>query len=38
MGGAAERYGAFGLIEMGFIVLLLVGLVYAWQRGLLRWV
>ena len=34
-----ERYGAFGLIAMLiFIVLLLDGLVYAWKRGLLRWV
>ena len=36
---SAERYGAFGLIAMLiFIVLLLDGLVYAWKRGLLRWV
>jgi len=36
---AIERYGAFGLITMlAFIVLLLDGLVYAWKRGLLRWV
>ena len=36
---AAERYGAFGLIVMlAFIVLLLDGLLYAWKRGLLRWV
>ena len=34
-----ERYGAFGLVAMlVFIVLLLDGLVYAWKRGLLRWV
>ena len=34
-----ERYGAFGLITMlAFIILLLDGLVYAWKRGLLRWV
>ena len=34
-----ERYGAFGLVVMlVFIVLLLDGLVYAWKRGLLRWV
>ncbi len=34
-----ERYGTFGLIVMlVFIVLLLDGLVYAWKRGLLRWV
>ena len=36
---AAERYGAFGLIVMvAFIILLLDGLLYAWKRGLLRWV
>jgi NADH-quinone oxidoreductase subunit A len=36
---AMERYGWFGLIAMLiFIVLLLDGLVYAWKRGLLRWV
>jgi NADH-quinone oxidoreductase subunit A len=36
---ATERYGAFGLIVMlAFIVLLLDGLLYAWKRGLLRWV
>ncbi len=34
-----ERYGTFGLITMlVFIVLLLDGLIYAWKRGLLRWV
>ena len=34
-----ERYGTFGLIVMvAFIVLLLDGLLYAWKRGLLRWV
>ena len=34
-----ERYGWFGVIVMLiFIVLLLDGLVYAWKRGLLRWV
>ena len=34
-----ERYGAFGLIVMvAFIVLLLDGLLYAWKRGLLKWV
>jgi NADH-quinone oxidoreductase subunit A len=34
-----ERYGTFGLVAMLiFIVLLLDGLVYAWKRGLLRWV
>lgn len=36
---AAERYGTFGLVVMvAFIVLLLDGLLYAWKRGLLRWV
>ena len=36
---AMERDGWFGLIAMlVFIVLLLDGLVYAWKRGLLRWV
>ena len=36
---AMERYGWFGLITMlVFIILLLDGLVYAWKRGLLRWV
>ena len=34
-----ERYGAFGLnVMVAFIVLLLDGLLYAWKRGLLRWV
>ncbi len=36
---SVERYGAFGLIVMlAFIILLLDGLLYAWKRGLLRWV
>jgi NADH-quinone oxidoreductase subunit A len=36
---SVERYGTFGLVVMlVFIVLLLDGLVYAWKRGLLRWV
>ena len=36
---SAERYGRFGLIVMLiFIFLLLDGLIYAWKRGLLRWV
>jgi NADH-quinone oxidoreductase subunit A len=31
--------GAFALWEMGvFLLLLLVGLVYAWAKGVLRWV
>ena len=34
-----ERYGTFGLVVMlAFIILLLDGLLYAWKRGLLRWV
>ena len=34
-----ERYGGFGLIEMGiFVLVLLLGLVYAWRKGVLRWV
>jgi NADH-quinone oxidoreductase subunit A len=36
---SVERYGVFGLVVMlVFIVLLLDGLLYAWKRGLLRWV
>ena len=34
-----ERYAGFGLVEMGvFIAVLLLGLVYAWRKGVLRWV
>ncbi len=34
-----ERYGVFGLVEMGiFVLVLLLGLVYAWRKGVLRWV
>jgi NADH-quinone oxidoreductase subunit A len=34
-----ERYGLFGLVEMGiFVFVLLLGLVYAWRKGVLRWV
>jgi NADH-quinone oxidoreductase subunit A len=34
-----ERYGAFGLSEMGiFVFVLLLGLIYAWKKGVLRWV
>lgn len=34
-----EYYAVFGLIEMGiFIFILLLGLLYAWRKGLLRWV
>jgi len=33
-----ELYGVFGLIEMlAFIGILLLGLVYAWRKGVLRW-
>jgi NADH-quinone oxidoreductase subunit A len=34
-----EALGVFGLVEMLiFIVILLLGLVYAWRKGVLRWV
>ena len=34
-----ERYSGFGLVEMGiFVFVLLLGLVYAWRKGVLRWV
>jgi NADH-quinone oxidoreductase subunit A len=34
-----EAYGTFGLVEMAiFIVILALGLVYAWRKGVLRWV
>jgi NADH-quinone oxidoreductase subunit A len=34
-----ERMGSFGLIEMGiFIFVLLLGLIYAWRKDVLRWV
>ena len=34
-----ERYAGFGLFEMGiFVFVLLLGLVYAWRKGVLRWV
>ena len=34
-----ETLGVFGLIEMiVFIVILALGLVYAWRKGVLRWV
>ena len=34
-----EAYGTFGLIEMAiFIFILLLGLLYAWRKGMLRWV
>ena len=34
-----EALGVFGLVEMiVFIVILALGLVYAWRKGVLRWV
>ena len=34
-----ETLGVFGLVEMiVFIVILVLGLVYAWKKGVLRWV
>ena len=34
-----EDYDVFGLVEMGiFIVILALGLLYAWRKGVLRWV
>jgi NADH-quinone oxidoreductase subunit A len=34
-----ETYGVFGLVEMAiFLTILLLGLVYAWRKGVLRWV
>lgn len=34
----AENYGVFALIEMvTFIVILLIGLFYAWKKGALEW-
>jgi NADH-quinone oxidoreductase subunit A len=34
-----EVYEVFGLVEMlVFIVILALGLVYAWRKGVLRWV
>ncbi len=33
-----ERYAGFGLIEMGvFVAILVLGLVYAWRKRVLRW-
>jgi NADH-quinone oxidoreductase subunit A len=33
-----EVYASFGLAEMGiFVFVLLLGLVYAWKKGVLRW-
>ena len=34
-----EDYGVFGLVEMGvFLFVLVLGLIYAWRKGVLRWV
>ena len=34
-----ERYAGLGLVEMGvFVGVLLLGLIYAWKKGVLRWV
>src|SRR5919206_869402 len=34
-----ERLAVFGLVEMGiFVLILALGLVYAWRKGVLRWV
>ncbi len=34
-----EEFGTFGLVEMAvFIVILALGLVYAWRKKVLRWV
>ena len=34
-----EIYDVFGLVEMAiFIAILALGLVYAWRKGMLRWV
>jgi NADH-quinone oxidoreductase subunit A len=34
-----EAYGLFGLVEMGvFVFILLLGLVFAWKKDVLRWV
>ncbi len=33
-----EAYGTFGAVEMGiFIGILALGLLYAWRKGVLRW-
>ena len=33
-----EAYGYFGLVEMAiFIFILLLGLLYAWRKGVLKW-
>ena len=34
-----DAYGWFGVVEMGiFILILALGLVYAWRKKVLRWV
>ena len=34
-----DALGMFGLVEVGlFVVILALGLVYAWRKGVLRWV
>ena len=34
-----ETYGYFGLVEMAiFIFILILGLFYAWRKGVLRWI
>src|SRR3954447_22100454 len=34
-----ETYAVFGLVEMlVFIVILALGLLYAWRKGVLRWI
>ncbi|HEX7166875.1 MAG TPA: NADH-quinone oxidoreductase subunit A, partial [Acidimicrobiales bacterium] len=34
-----EEYQVFGLVEMVvFIIVLALGLVYAWRKGVLRWI
>jgi NADH-quinone oxidoreductase subunit A len=35
----AEAYGWFGFVEMGvFILILALGLLYAWKKNVLRWI
>jgi len=34
-----EAFGLFGLVEMAiFVFILLLGLIYAWRKGMLKWV
>lgn len=34
-----EAFGIFGLVEMAiFVFILLLGLIYAWRKGMLKWV